>query len=149
MTNNAELRAWLILIFLSIIWGTSFILIKKSLLAFNPVEVATLRISLSGIAFLPFFLYHVRKLEWHRWWFYLIIALTGSGIPAILYATAQTHLSSATSGILNSITPIFTLLIGIVFFKNATSPKTDYWIDFGIFRSGHLDPFGQADRQSE
>ncbi len=123
MSSSSELRHWAILVFLSIIWGTSFILIKKSLVAFSPEEVAILRVGLSGIAFIPFFLYKFRKLEWHRWWFYLIIALTGSGIPALLYATAQTNLSSATSGILNSITPIFTLIIGVVVFKNLTSTK--------------------------
>lgn len=123
MSTSSELRHWAILVFLSIIWGTSFILIKKSLIAFSPEEVAILRVGLSGIAFIPFFLYKFRKLEWHRWWFYLIIALTGSGIPALLYATAQTKLSSATSGILNSVTPIFTLIIGVVVFKNLTSTK--------------------------
>ncbi len=123
MSQTSELKAWIILTFLSLIWGTSFILIKKSLIAFTPVEVATLRVGISGLAFFPLFLFYCRRLEWHRWWFYFIIALTGSGIPAILYATAQTRLSSATSGILNSITPIFTLIIGILLFKNLTSLK--------------------------
>ena len=121
MNEITELRAWGTLVFLSIIWGTSFILIKKALIAFTPVEVAVLRVGISGLAFLPFFIFHFRKLEWHRWQFYLVIALTGSGLPAILYSIAQTRLSSATSGILNSITPVFTLIIGIIFFKNATS----------------------------
>lgn len=123
MTPKAEIKAWLTLLFLSIIWGTSFILIKKSLNAFTPVEVAIVRVAVSGIAFLPMILINFKKLEWHRWRFYLIIALTGSGIPAILYATAQTKLSSATSGILNSVTPIFTLLVGVIVFKNLTSKK--------------------------
>lgn len=123
MSQISELKAWSLLIFLSIIWGTSFILIKRSLLAFSPVEVAILRVGISGLAFLPFFIFHFKKLEWNRWWFYLIIALTGSGVPAILYATAQTELSSATSGILNSITPIFALIIGVLVFGNLTSKK--------------------------
>lgn len=123
MAQTSELKAWATLIFLSIIWGTSFILIKKALIAFDPVEVAILRVGISGIAFLPLFIHQFRKLEWNRWWFYLIIAITGSGLPAILYAFAQTKLSSATSGILNSITPVFTLIIGVVLFHKATSRK--------------------------
>ncbi len=123
MAISEELKNWAILIFLSLIWGTSFFLIKKGLVAFTPEEVAMTRIGVSGLSFLPFFIYFFRKLEWHRWWFYLIIALTGSGIPAFLYATAQTRLSSATSGILNSIIPIFTLIIGVFIFKNLTSRK--------------------------
>ena len=121
MTVSTEMRHWLLLIFLSIIWGTSFILIKRSLVAFNPVEVALLRVGISGLAFLPFFLVFLKKLEWNRWWFYLIISLTGTGLPAILYAKAQTELSSATSGILNSITPIFALIVGVLFFKNQSN----------------------------
>ena len=121
MSSSSEFKHWMLLLFLSVIWGTSFILIKKSLLAFTPIEVATLRVGISGLAFAPFFIRLVKKLEWRRWWFYLVISLTGSGIPAILYSTAQTKLSSATSGVLNSMTPIFALLIGIFIFRNSTS----------------------------
>lgn len=121
--NKSEFQAWATLIFLSLIWGTSFILIKKSLQAFDPVQVAILRMAISGLAFAPFFFIFIKKLEWHRWKFYILIGVTGSAIPAVLYATAQTHLSSASAGILNSLTPIFTLIIGLLFFKNQTNFK--------------------------
>lgn len=121
LNKGIELKSWIILIFLSIIWGTSFILIKKSLLAFSPIQVAILRISISGLAFAPFFFYYLKYLDRNKWWQYLFIALTGSGIPAILYATAQTKLSSATTGILNSLAPIFTLIIGVIIYKNRTN----------------------------
>jgi len=78
------------------------------------------------------------KLEWHRWWFYLIIALTGSGIPAVMYATAQTQLSSATSGILNSITPIFALIVGVLCFKNKTSTKQFVGVVIGFLGAAAL-----------
>lgn len=123
MAIHRNLSAWATLIFLSLIWGTSFILIKKSLIAFNPLQVAILRMAISGIAFLPFFIYNVRRLEWKRWPFYVVIGLTGSAVPAILYATAQTQLSSATVGILNSLTPIFALIFGVIFFKNRSTRK--------------------------
>ena len=113
-------------------------MIKRALVAFSPEHVALLRVSISGIAFLPFFVLRIRRLEWHRWWFYVIIALTGSGIPAVMYATAQTRLSSATSGILNSITPIFALLVGVFFFKNATSPKQVIGVIIGFLGAAAL-----------
>ena len=122
MAVSEDFKNWGLLIFLSIIWGTSFILIKKSLLAFSPLEVAILRVGISGLAFAPFFIKYFKELDWNRWWFYLVISLTGSGIPAILYSTAQTELSSATCGVLNSMTPIFALLIGILVFKNKSTP---------------------------
>lgn len=87
------------------------------------MEVALLRITISGLAFLPFFVYHIGKLDIKRWPVYLLIAMTGSGIPAILYANAQTELSSATTGILNSLTPLFTLLLSLFAFKNPTTGK--------------------------
>ncbi len=121
--HKGELQSWVTLIFLSVIWGTSFILIKKSLQAFDPVQVAILRMAISGIAFLPFFIFFVRKLEWHRWRFYILVGLTGSAVPALLYATAQTRISSATAGILNSMTPIFALIFGVVFFGTKTGLK--------------------------
>ena len=121
MQLTEEHKAWGTLVVLSLIWGTSFILIKKALFVYSPLEVAILRIGLSGIAFTPFFVYNFKKLEWHRWKLYVVVALTGSGIPAILYATAQTQLSSGTVGVLNSMTPIFALIIGVFIFKNETS----------------------------
>jgi len=146
---TAEWKHWATLVFLSVIWGTSFILIKRALVAFSPEHVALLRVSISGMAFLPFFLMRIKRLEWHRWWFYLIIALTGSGIPAVMYATAQTRLSSATSGILNSITPIFALLVGVIFFKNITSSKQVVGVAIGFLGAAALiwldQPINQQD----
>lgn len=80
-----------------------------------------LRVAISAIAFLPFVFIHFKKLEWSRWFYYLLVALTGSGIPAILYATAQTKLSSGTVGILNSMTPVATLIVSAMIFKIASS----------------------------
>ena len=123
MSGNSNLKAYLTLGFLSVIWGTSFILIKKSLIVFDPVEVAILRVGISGIAFTPFFIKYFKDHEWHRWPMYTVVALSGSAIPAVLFATAQTKIGSATAGILNSVTPIFALLIGIIFFKAASNWK--------------------------
>ncbi len=132
MQDNDELKSWLTLGFLSIIWGTSFILIKKSLVVFHPVEVALLRIAISAIAFAPFFFAKLRQHEWHRWWLYIIVAITGSAVPAFLYAMAQTQISSATAGIVNSITPIFTLIIGMIFFGTGTNYRQIFGIALGF-----------------
>ena len=114
----SPLKAYSILIFLSLVWGSSFILIKKALIAFDPVEVACLRISISAIAFTPFLLWQLKNVDWSRWKFFLLVGLTGSGIPAFMYATAQTEISSTMSGVLNSLTPIFTLIVSILVYKN-------------------------------
>ncbi len=113
-----DLRNFLVLAALSLVWGSSFILIKKSLIVFSPTQVATLRIGISALAFLPVFIYQFRKVDWSRLKYFLVVGLFGSGLPAFFFAIAQTEISSSVTGILNSLTPLFTLFIGILFFKS-------------------------------
>ncbi|HAQ37099.1 MAG TPA: EamA family transporter [Saprospirales bacterium] len=108
---------WIILFFLGIVWGTSFILIKKSLIAFDNIQVAGLRILISSLAFLPIVLYDWNRINWKKWDKLLIIGILGNGIPPFLFASAQTKLSSSLAGVLNAMTTIFTLLVAILFFK--------------------------------
>ncbi len=102
---------------LSIIWGCSFILIKKSLVAFHPVQLACLRLGISAIAFSPLVYWHRHEINWNQWLRFIAVGLTGSGIPAFLFFFAQTQISSSVAGLLNSLTPIWTLVIGIFIFK--------------------------------
>jgi len=114
---SADLRNWLVLITLSLVWGTSFILIKKSLVAFSAIQVACLRMSFSAIAFMPLVGWYWSKIDWSRLHYLLIVGLTGTALPAIFFSTAQTQISSSLAGILNSLTPLFTLVLGVLFFQ--------------------------------
>jgi drug/metabolite transporter (DMT)-like permease len=116
-TTISKVRAYLTLFLLSLIWGTSFILIKKGLSVFPPEQVASLRMGLSGVIFLPFMWLQFRKFNWKRVHWIIFVGLTSSTIPAFLFANAQLHISSSMAGILNSLTPLFTLFLGILFFK--------------------------------
>lgn len=108
---------WLILVGLSVVWGSSFILIKKGIVSFQPEEMAVLRIVITSIAFIPIFFTSghgfipTKKLPWAA-----AIGVLGSGLPAFLYAYAETVVPSSVAGILNSLTPIFTWVIGLIFF---------------------------------
>lgn len=114
--NKHLLTSWLILLLLSLVWGSSFILIKKSLVYFTATEVGLLRVVLSFLFLLPVALVQVRNISW-RYFIYLSISgLVGSLIPALLFAKAQTVISSGLAGTLNSLTPLFTLIFGILFF---------------------------------
>lgn len=117
MTRTPQLQQFLTLIFLSLIWGSSFILIKKSLGVYSPIQVALLRQGFTATAFLPFLLYFWNLVDWKRLPFYLLIGLCGSAIPSFLFAFAQQHISSSVAGILNSLTPLSTLLLGIFIFR--------------------------------
>lgn len=118
---SPELRNWLSLILLSLVWGTSFILIKKSLIAFSAIQVACLRMSFSALAFVPLLLWQWRRVDWSKLWILLAVGLTGTALPAILFSTAQTQISSSLTGILNSLTPLFTLVFGLLFFRQVFS----------------------------
>lgn len=129
---SKELKAWITLGFLSIIWGTSFILMKRALEVFDPEQVAILRVGVSAIGFAPFFLYHFRHLEWDRWYLYLVVATTGSAIPAFFFAYAQTRIGSGMAGMLNCTTPIFTLIMGALIFGIAASRRQTIGILIGF-----------------
>lgn len=110
-------KDWLILIFLSVVWGCSFILIKKALITFEAPTVGAMRIAFSSVAFAPVVYVLRKEIDWSQWKKFFLIGLTGSGIPAFLFAFAQTEITSSVAGLLNSMTPIWTLLIGIFLFK--------------------------------
>jgi drug/metabolite transporter (DMT)-like permease len=118
-----------LIIILAIIWGSSFILMKKGLQVYTPYQVGAIRMFISMISLMPFLVGHFRKVEKSRWKYLLIAGLCGNGIPAILFPLAETRISSALAGMINSMVPIFTLVLGVVFFKM----KTDKGKALGIF----------------
>ncbi|HPG08095.1 MAG TPA: DMT family transporter [Saprospiraceae bacterium] len=110
-------RSVLVLVVLSLTWGSSFILIKKSLTGFNPYQMVAIRLSLTGILFLPWTIYRWRKIQWSRWPYLLVVGFVGSLIPFTLYGWGETQVSSSVAGIINALTPIFTMIIGILIFN--------------------------------
>lgn len=117
MQQKISFQSWLYLLILSLIWGSSFILMKKGLVAFSATQVASMRIFFSALTVLPFVFVSFKQLTKKDVLPVLLVGLTGSGIPPFLYTIAQTKIDSAAAGILNSLTPIFTLLIGVLFFQ--------------------------------
>lgn len=105
------------LIVLSLIWGSSFILMKKGLEVFSYEQVAALRLFITSIVLIPFVFSALKKIKKKHYVPILVAALFGSGIPAFLFTLAQTYLDSSFVGILNSLTPLFTFYIGIIIFN--------------------------------
>jgi drug/metabolite transporter (DMT)-like permease len=123
-TSPHNAQNWLLLAALTFIWGTSYILIKKGLIAFSAVELACLRISVSFLFSLPFLPKALKEVPRHKYLTVLQIGLFGSGAPAFLFAISMTHSGSAINGILNSLSPLWTLIIGYYIFKvNITAQK--------------------------
>ncbi|MBC7449546.1 MAG: EamA family transporter [Hymenobacteraceae bacterium] len=107
---------WLLVVGLVLMWGTSFILIKRGLAAYRPVELGALRIVLAAAVLVPFGVRGMRLVPRARWRWLLTAGVLGNFLPAILFAWAETRLASGLAGILNSLTGLFTLLAGAALF---------------------------------
>ena len=124
--------AWFLLIFLAVLWGSSFILMFEGLKAFDALELASIRMSVAAICLLPFLLKHVWSVTWRDWGVLTLIGLFGNAIPAYLFAQSETQLPTAIVGVLNSLSPIFTLIIGFLFFKMRTPGRNVIGVFFGF-----------------
>ncbi len=115
MPDHKRFTAVILLIILSLIWGTSFILIKQGLKVFSPDEVGALRVAAAFIFLAPVY------------WKLFLSGMLAVFIPAFLFAIAQTHLNSSLAGILNTLSPIWTMIIGAMVF----SQRFRGWAIFG------------------
>jgi drug/metabolite transporter (DMT)-like permease len=117
MAEKRKIWHWLALLILSLIWGTSYILMKKGLESFSPYQVGALRIVITFICLLPVALRHFHHLNKTNILSIIIIGLFGSVIPAFLFPLAETKISSSLARMINSLSPVFTLVFGITIYK--------------------------------
>lgn len=140
---------WITLISLALVWGSSFILMKRGLEAFAPDEIAAYRIFIVFFSLSPF-VWKYRNLLLGPTSIPLLMAgVFGSALPYFLFIKAQTEISSSLSGILNSLTPIFTLLFAVLLFKQKFKWNSILGIFLGfvgavglIYFSGNASPEG-------
>ena len=133
MIKNRSTQSWLLFIALSLIWGSAFLLIKRGNEAFTPLQGASIRILTGAIVLCPIALRNLRKKYSKQEWLFLFISgLVGSYTPAMLFATAQTSITSSTAGVLSSLTPVFTAIISILFFKNKLSAHQYFGLALGL-----------------
>ncbi len=123
MPDSSRRLATVLLLTSALIWGSSFILIKKGLLVFSATQVGLLRISFAMLALLPLALHSFRRYYPGRLLKLSVAGLTGNLLPALLFATAQTRLDSGVTGVLNALTPLFTMLVGVIFFHYRFIPR--------------------------
>lgn len=130
--TNTSARAFTLLIFLALIWGTSFILMKRGLLVFSAGEVGSLRVASASLFMLPIALTHLKSLGQQHYLRLFASGLMGIFFPAFLFALAQTRLESSVTGIMNSLTPICTLLVGVWFFHQKSRKESIIGILIGL-----------------
>ncbi|NBL63822.1 EamA family transporter [Flavobacterium sp. NST-5] len=107
---------WFFLVVLSLIWGSSFILIKKGLVGLNPFQLGSLRMIFAATFLLVIGFKSLAKIKHFQWKYIAITAFTGTFFPAFLFSMAQTEIDSSISAILNSLTPLGTLVLGVTIF---------------------------------
>ncbi len=118
---NPKFINWFLFIILSIIWGSSFILIKEGLVHLTAFQVASLRIISSGLVLLPVAFRAFREIPRNKMGIVFLSGVMGSLLPAYLFCIAEQGVDSALAGTLNSLTPIFVIIVGALFFGNRTT----------------------------
>ena len=113
---NLNLRKWGTLIILSVIWGSSYILIKKGLTGLTPVQLGSLRVIITTILIAPIGYNKIKHIPKNKMKWVAISAFVGSFFPAYLFAFAETEISSSVTAVMVSLTPLFTLLISVIIF---------------------------------
>lgn len=129
---------WVLLTILSLIWGSSFILIKKGLIGLRPIQLGSLRILFASFFLILIGFKSVLKISLEQWKYIALSALFGTFIPAYLFAIAQTEIDSSVSSILNSLTPLNTVLLGSLAFGIQFKKNQIFGVIIGLIGSALL-----------
>ena len=138
MDFSKKINQIFILCILGLIWGSSFILMKKALTTYTPIEITLYRIFVVFLVFFPLGIKSILKIQKKTGYILLLSAIIGSVIPYFLFIKAQTKIDSSLNGILNSITPLFTLLFGVILFKQKTNFRAVIGVVVGLIGATSL-----------
>ena len=134
MIDN-KLFNWIIFIILSIIWGSSFVLMKEGLVGLTAFQVASFRIISSGLILLPVAVKSISTIPQNKFVIIFVSGILGSLLPAYLFCIAEQRIDSSLAGTLNALTPIFAIIIGALFFKTNTARNKILGIGISFFGS--------------
>jgi len=140
---------WFFLILLSLIWGSSFILIKKGLVGLSPYQLGSLRIIFAATFLLIIGFKSLTKIKQHQWKFIALTAFMGTFFPAYLFSIAQQHIDSSINAILNSLTPLGTLIIGATIFGLTFQRRQFFGVIIGLCGSALLILNGAANHPGQ
>lgn len=109
-------KRWIYLGIISLVWGSSFILMKKALLGLAPIQIGALRIVISGLLLFVIAFDKILKIQKKHWWPIAQVAFIASFFPAFFFAFVIDEIDSSVSAVLSSLTPLITLILGALFF---------------------------------
>ncbi len=113
------IKKWVYLFTLSIIWGSSYILIKKGLVGLTPLQLGSTRIVMTTVILMIFGWKQLRKIPKEAWKWIILTGFFGTFFPSYLFAFAETVIDSSVAAVLNGMTPLFTLILGLMFFNSS------------------------------
>lgn len=113
------IKKWVYLFTLSIIWGSSYILIKKGLVGLTPLQLGSTRIIMTTAILMIFGVKQLRKIPKEAWKWIIFTGFFGTFFPSYLFAFAETVIDSSVAAVLNGMTPLFTLILGLLFFNSS------------------------------
>ena len=144
--KNVQLR-WIYLIILSIIWGSSFILMKKALIGLTQIQVGSLRILITAFVLVLVGFKSIFTIKKKHWYYIFLTAILGTFFPAFLFAYAINEIDSSIASILNSLTPLNTLIFGALIFGFSFARHQLFGVLVGligtailIFKGAELNP---------
>lgn len=131
-------RRWFYLIVLGILWGSSYILIKKGLDGFSAIQLWGVRVLMAGLILMAIGFRSLRSIRRGQWKWVALSGLVGSFVPMFLFAWAETEIDSSIVSILNSLVPLFTLFVGYALFRISFSSNQLAGVLVGLLGAGVL-----------
>ena len=135
---QASNKKWLYLFILSLIWGTSYILIKKGLVGLSPLQLGAFRIIFTTIFLFLIGFRSLFRITREQWGWVALSALLGTFLPVFLFAYAETQIDSSIASILNSLVPLFTIFLGFLLFKIAFTRNQVVGVILGLLGAAIL-----------
>ncbi|WP_440120457.1 DMT family transporter [Tenacibaculum sp. Ill] len=129
---NSQQQKWLFLIVLSLVWGSSFILMKKALIGLTPIQVGALRMLITAVFLLLVGFKSLKRIEKKHWKYVAYTAILGTFFPSFLFAFAVSKIDSSIPAILNSLTPFNTFIFGALVFGFTFKRKQFYGVLIGL-----------------
>jgi drug/metabolite transporter (DMT)-like permease len=129
---SLSLKKWGTLVILSLIWGSSYILIKKGLTGLTPIQLGSLRVIVTTIIIAPIGYQKIKHIPRQKMKWVALSAFVGSFFPAYLFAFAETEISSSITAVMVSLTPLFTLLISVFVFGEELLKKQVFGVLIGF-----------------
>ena len=129
---SVTFKKWAYLFTLSIIWGSSYILIKKGLVGLTPLQVGSFRILFTTVILLAFGYKTLKGLSREQWKWIAHTGFYGTFFPTFLFSFAETEVDSSVASVLNGLTPLFTLILAFFFYKVKIAKKQVFGVLVGF-----------------